>query len=193
MAKKNILFIMLVTVISTLAIVTAIRYLPIPGIGAAVEDVESVNPLSLEGNVSEGDAKEVNPFVDEKKVQQSSEKEHNLAITEIKQTKDLDAVLQLSGPVVLKLYAPWCGACKMADKIMPDIVTLFAGKVKIYALDVTHNDLIQQALEKGLLKDVPRSIPTFVFIDKDHDVHEAHVGYMHYDAMVEKIKAVFYF
>jgi len=197
MAKKNIVFILLITIVSTLAIVSAVRYLPIPGISGVVEDQKSVDPMqvSLEPEVQDQEATQ--PLADGGDLQNNSQKSaqaqaHSLIVQEIKQVDQYDEIQKVSGPVVLKLYAPWCGACKMADKIMPDIVTYFAGKVAFYALDVTDSALSQQAIEKGLLKEMPRSIPTFVFLDKDHEVYDVHVGYMNYDAMLEKIKTVFH-
>ncbi|NBQ18005.1 thioredoxin [bacterium] len=187
MAKKNVVYILLITALCTVAVITAIRYLPLPGIFSSEqqEAQEQPNALTTEELAVVGElALETEELV--KAVDQSQ-----AVIHEIKSVEDIKELKMAVGPVVIKVYAPWCGACKMADKIMPDIINEFKGKVTFYALDTTNQDLVDAALEAGILKESPRSIPTFVAVDAHRSVHDVHVGYMKHDAMSEYIKQIF--
>lgn len=187
MTKKNIVFIVLITSVCTVAVVTAVRYLPLSGILACKEKTQQDEPQTLtteELAVVGQLALETEELVEAV--------EHSVAVIhEIKSIDDVKEAKMVAGPVVIKLYAPWCGACKMADKIMPDIVNEFKGKVTFYALDTTNSDLVAAALEEGILKESPRSIPTFVALDIHRSLYDVHVGYMKHDVMSDYIKQIF--
>lgn len=187
MAKKNVVYILLITAFCTAAVITAIRYLPLPGIFSCGQqeaqkesDALTTEELAVVGELALQTEELVNAV-----------EESVATIHEIKSIEDVKEVKMAAGPVVIKVYAPWCGACKMADKIMPDVVNEFKGKVVFYALDTTNQDLVTAAIEAGILKESPRSIPTFVALDTHRSLYDVHVGYMKHEAMSEYIKQIF--
>ena len=64
-------------------------------------------------------------------------------------------VLNAKEPVLVDIWAPWCGPCKMIAPILDEIAPDFAGKAKIVKLNVDDNQLV--AGQFGV-----RSIPTLL-------------------------------
>ena len=64
-------------------------------------------------------------------------------------------VLDSTTPVVLDLWAEWCGPCKMIGPSLEELSTEFAGQVKIAKLNIDENPDI--AAQLGV-----RSIPTLM-------------------------------
>lgn len=60
-------------------------------------------------------------------------------------------------PAVIDFYATWCGPCKMMAPVMETLAGEYAGRVRIYKVDVDKEQ--QLAALFGV-----RSIPTFLFI-----------------------------
>ena len=77
-------------------------------------------------------------------------------------------VLQSSEPVVVDLWAEWCGPCKMIGPSLEEISTEMAGKVKIAKINVDENPNIASQL--GV-----RSIP-MLFVFKDGKAVNQKVG-----------------
>ena len=59
-------------------------------------------------------------------------------------------------PVVVDLWAEWCGPCRMIAPIIEELTDEYNGKVKVGKLDVDNNP--QVAIKYGV-----RSIPTVLF------------------------------
>ena len=77
-------------------------------------------------------------------------------------------VLQSAEPVVVDVWAPWCGPCKMIAPALEEIAGEMAGKIKIAKVNVDENQEI--AAQYGI-----RSIPTLM-IFKDGKLAATKVG-----------------
>ncbi len=66
-------------------------------------------------------------------------------------------VLQSKLPVVVDLWAEWCGSCKNLTKILEDVEKWYDGKVKVVTIDVGVNQSTAQQYNVS-------SMPTLLFI-----------------------------
>lgn len=64
-------------------------------------------------------------------------------------------VLNAKVPVLVDFSATWCGPCKYMEPIVSKLAKDYAGKVKIYKLDIDENPDTQKAYDVS-------SIPTFI-------------------------------
>jgi len=86
-------------------------------------------------------------------------------------------VLQSKLPVLVDFWAEWCGPCRMLGPTIEAIADEYAGRVRVYKMDIDSNH------------DTPpkyhvRGIPT-VILYKDGKVVEQLVGNMPKDAFVQ--------
>jgi len=167
METKNIIFALLLAISGTLGIVWVVRHLPLPGLGKSAVDEETAAVIA---HIDTND--------------------HDL-IGNITDENYLEAVLKQDSPIVLKFYAPWCGACKMADQMYPGLAQAFKDDVKFYSVDVTNQDVMKAIEKKGISKKAIQAIPTFVYKHEKNDVHDQTVGLMNPDEMKEHIKKTF--
>ena len=77
-------------------------------------------------------------------------------------------VLESDLPVMLDLWAEWCGPCRMIAPILEQLAKEYNGKIKIAKLDVDSNQMV--AAQLGI-----RGIPTLV-IFKDGQEIKRQVG-----------------
>ena len=91
-------------------------------------------------------------------------------------------VLSSDIPVVVDLWAPWCGPCKKLTPIMEELAAVYGDKVKIGKLNVDDNP--QTASKYGI-----SSIPTIFFI-KNGEIAETVVGLLSKDPLKTKIDAL---
>ena len=74
-----------------------------------------------------------------------------------------DAEVSASVPVVVDLWAPWCGPCRMVAPVLEDLASRHAGQLKVVKVDVDE--------EPGLAARFhARSIPMLVVIRDGHEV-----------------------
>ncbi|MCT1921393.1 tetratricopeptide repeat protein [Brevibacterium luteolum] len=71
--------------------------------------------------------------------------------------------LSMSVPVVVDLWADWCGPCKQLSPVLDKVVSDFGGKVVLAKVDVDKNPRLQQVFQV-------QSIPTVVAILKGQPV-----------------------
>lgn len=92
-------------------------------------------------------------------------------------------VIKANKPVVVDVYATWCGPCKMMASIFQDVAKELSAKYKFGKLNIDEErDL---AVQHNI-----SSIPTFLFI-KDGKVIGRETGYMNKETFLGKIKNYF--
>lgn len=83
-------------------------------------------------------------------------------------------------PVVLDIYASWCGPCQQMEPTVSQLEKEFSGKCKFAKLNVDHaRDL---AIKFGVT-----SVPTFLFL-KNGKVVSKETGYMSKEDLKKKIE-----
>ena len=87
-----------------------------------------------------------------------------------------------NGTVLIDLWAPWCGPCKMQTPILEQqVVPVMAGRAKICKVNV--DEAKELAVRFGV-----KSIPA-IFILKDGQVVQQFVGLQRGDALVAALEA----
>ena len=85
-------------------------------------------------------------------------------------------------PLVVDLWAPWCGPCRMVGPVISELASQYDGKVVIGKCNVDDEEDI--AAELGV-----RSIPTILFY-RNGEVVDKFVGAAPKAVLEEKIKAL---
>jgi thioredoxin 1 len=88
-------------------------------------------------------------------------------------------VLQSEIPVMVDLWAVWCGPCRMIHPIMEEISNEYEGRVLMTKLDVDSNK--QTAMKYGI-----RNIPTVLYF-KNGEVVDKQVGAVPKKKFTEKL------
>ena len=70
---------------------------------------------------------------------------------------DFAQVTTTSELVLVDLWAPWCGPCRMVAPVLERVAERYAGKVKIVKVNVDDNPQVARAFDAS-------SIPTLVFL-----------------------------
>ena len=91
-------------------------------------------------------------------------------------------VLKSATPVLVDFFAEWCGPCKIQDPIVEELAKEYAGKAKVFSLDVDQNQ--QTASQYQVM-----SIPTLI-IFKNGKAAERMMGLQRKDVLVEKLNSL---
>ncbi len=91
-------------------------------------------------------------------------------------------VLKSEIPVVIDLWAPWCGPCKALTPTLESVATDYEGKVKIVKLNIDDNPSIAAQYQV-------MSIPTLLFF-KGGKVESQVIGLVGKDKIANKIDAM---
>lgn len=83
---------------------------------------------------------------------------------------NLQEMIKSAGkPVLVDMYADWCGPCKMIGPIIDDLISEYEGKLEIIKVNVDENPKSTAAL--GV-----RSIPTLLVFDKNGELVKKQAG-----------------
>ncbi|MBN2745268.1 MAG: thioredoxin [Bacteroidales bacterium] len=93
-----------------------------------------------------------------------------------------EKVLQSDIPVLVDLWAEWCGPCRMVKPVVEQLAEEYAGKAVIGAIDVDSNPNI--TVEYGV-----RNIPTLLFF-KGGKLVDKQVGAVPKAVLAEKLDAL---
>jgi len=91
-----------------------------------------------------------------------------------------ESVLKSDKPVIVDLWAVWCGPCRMVGPIIEEIGKDYEGKVIVGKLDVDNNPAV--TARYGI-----RNIPTILFF-KDGEVVDKQVGAVPKAMLVGKLE-----
>ena len=91
-------------------------------------------------------------------------------------------VLSSDIPVVVDLWAPWCGPCLKLTPIMEELAAEYGDKIKFGKLNIDDNP--QTASKYGIM-----SIPTIFFV-KNGEVADTQVGLLPKEPLKTKIDAL---
>ena len=97
-------------------------------------------------------------------------------------TENFESYKNGSLPLVVDLWATWCGPCRMLAPIVSELASEYDGKIVVGKCDVEENEDI--AMEFGV-----RNIPTLLFF-KDGKLVDKFVGSAEKPALVEKFQAL---
>jgi thioredoxin 2 len=95
---------------------------------------------------------------------------------------DFDAVvLDARLPVLVDLWAPWCGPCRIVEPGLQRVVTQFAGRLKVTKVNVDSAPHVAQRYRA-------QSIPMLLWI-RDGEVRRSQLGALPPPALVEWVTA----
>lgn len=90
-----------------------------------------------------------------------------------------EEVLKSDVPVLVDMFAKWCGPCKMMAPVVAQLAEEYKGSVKVGKLDIDQNvDIVAQYKIM--------SVPTFLVI-KDGEVVKKLIGAVSKEELVEAI------
>lgn len=89
-------------------------------------------------------------------------------------------IKQYDKPVVIDVYATWCGPCQQMKPIFNDLEKEFEGRCKFAALNV--DEVRDLSIMFGVT-----SVPTFVFYFNG-EMHSKDTGYMSKEALKSRIE-----
>lgn len=93
-----------------------------------------------------------------------------------------ELALKTDKPVVVDLWAEWCGPCRMVGPIVEELAKEYEGKAVIGKLDVDSNPITTG--KYGI-----RNIPTILFI-KNGELVEKQVGAVPKSVLVGKLEKI---
>lgn len=93
--------------------------------------------------------------------------------------ENVHEIKQSSKPVVLDVYAEWCGPCQQMEPIFEEIAKELGQQFMFAKLNV--DDARELSIEFGVT-----SVPTFIFM-RNGQVVAKETGYMDKEDLIEKI------
>jgi thioredoxin 2 len=95
---------------------------------------------------------------------------------------DLATALDTPQLVLVDLWAPWCGPCRLVAPVLERLAGRYAGRVKVVKVNVDHNPQASARFDA-------RSIPTLAMV-RDGETVARIVGAQPEHALVQRIDAL---
>lgn len=103
-------------------------------------------------------------------------------VMEITQANFSKEVLESSLPVMIDMWAPWCGPCRMVAPVVEAISKEYEGKLKVGKINTDEN--MELASQYGIT-----GIPSLLFFKSGQEVDRV-VGALPKDRLTQKVKEV---
>ena len=97
-------------------------------------------------------------------------------------TENFESYKNCELPLVVDLWATWCGPCKMIGPVISELANDYDGKIVVGKCNIEDNDDI--AIDYGV-----RNIPTILFF-KNGELVDKFVGAASKDKLDEKFKTL---
>lgn len=91
-------------------------------------------------------------------------------------------VIRSTTPVMVDMFATWCGPCRMMSPLVDELADEYAGKVKIGKIDVDESP--QVSMKFGI-----QSIPTLIFF-KGGEAVDTVIGFQSKDQIKVKLDSL---
>ncbi|MDE1871553.1 MAG: thioredoxin [Candidatus Micrarchaeota archaeon] len=91
-----------------------------------------------------------------------------MSVTEVGDPNFDDEVIKSKTPVIVDIWAPWCGPCRMYSPVIDDVAKEYEGKLKFVKVNADENELTVTKFNVS-------SIPTTLLI-KDGQLKAMSVG-----------------
>lgn len=85
-------------------------------------------------------------------------------------------------PVVVDLWAPWCGPCRILEPVIEELAAQMAGRVRFAKLNVDENPVTASRFEV-------RSIPTLLVLEKGREIDRM-VGVLPKSEIVRRLERI---
>ena len=105
-----------------------------------------------------------------------------MAVIEVTDQNFEEIVINSNVPVMVDLWAEWCGPCKMIHPILDEMADEYKDKALMVKLDVDNNR--ETAMKYGI-----RNIPTVLYF-KNGEVVDKQVGAVPKKKFVEKLEPI---